>query len=397
MIRLFYTDEQRAFADEVRAWVRANLNPHTREKMLNGGRISFGDLKEWWQTLHAKGWGAPAWPVEHGGTGWDVIRRSLFTDICHEEGAPNTNVWALNMIGPVLLTFGNEEQKARYLPRMLDVSDFWAQGFSEPGAGSDLANLKTRAEDKGDHWLVNGQKLWTTYAQFANKIFLLVRTDPQVKPQQGISLLLADMATPGITVRPVITIDGEHEVNEVFLDDVKIPKENIVGVPGQGWDIAKSLLSTERVGIAQVGKLKRNLARIKAIAADMPAGHGSKRMIDCAHVRTEIAMIEAELMGIEISNLRMLMAEKVYAEASMLKLKSSEIEQKQNELMMELGGPVALLVDEGARDHLGQGLPAGPPYAPSLAPEYFRTRAATIYGGTSEVQHNIIARTMLGL
>jgi alkylation response protein AidB-like acyl-CoA dehydrogenase len=290
------------------------------------------------------------------------------------------------MIGPVLISFGTEKQKALISP-MLSVEDFWCQGFSEPGAGSDLASLKTIAEDKGDHWLVNGQKLWTTNAHHANKIFLLVRTDTSVKPQKGISMLLADMDTPGIEVRPVITIDRRHEVNEVFLTDVVIPKDNIVGEPGQGWDIAKFLLSNERVGIAQVGLQKLLLRRLKSLVENQAGGH---------RYSNEVRRLEADILGLEVSGLRLLKAETITAaEPSLLKLKSSENTQRCFELAVEIAGLEALPHDEASQLHAeGCWLDAS---VGSLFSEYCESRAYTIFGGTSEVQHNIIARAALGL
>jgi alkylation response protein AidB-like acyl-CoA dehydrogenase len=303
------------------------------------------------------------------------------------------------MIGPVLIAFGSETQKQYYLPRILSGEDWWCQGFSEPGSGSDLASLRTKAVLDGDHWVVNGQKTWTTLAQHANLIFCLVRTDPTVKKQEGISMLLIDMNSPGVTVRPIITIDGEHEVNEVFFDDVRVPRENIVGEPGKGWTYAKFLLSHERSGIARVGQAKRELRRLKTIAAaEMVEG---VPLIETRAFREKIAAVEIDLMALELTNLRMIAAEKSGqapgAEANMLKIKGSEVQQSLTELMMEAVGPYALPFDPDALEPGWNGEPIGPDYAAPLAGTYFNFRKVSIYGGSNEIQRNILSKSLLGL
>lgn len=385
-MNLIYSEEELAFTESIRHWVRKNLDPTVRDKMIKGGLVTWEEKVGWWKTLHDQGWAAPGFPVEHGGTGWDIVQQSIYFSVLAEEGAPMSNIWAQKMIGPVLIAFGSEKQ-TELIPPLLSVEDFWCQGFSEPGAGSDLASLRTTAEDRGDHWLVNGQKLWTTNAHHANKIFLLVRTDTSVKPQKGISMLLADMDTPGIQVRPVITIDRRHEVNEVFLTDVVIPKEGIVGEPGQGWDIAKFLLGNERVGIAQVGLQKLLLRRLRALMENQPGGH---------RYGDEVRRLEADILGLEVSGLRLLKAETVTAaESSLLKLKGSENIQRCFELAVEIAGMDALPYDEASQLHAeGCWLDAS---VGSLFSEYCESRAYTIFGGTSEVQHNIIAKAALGL
>ena len=385
-MNLIYSEDELAFAESIRQWVRGNLDARVRDKMIKGGLITWEEKVSWWKTLHAQGWAAPGFPVEYGGTGWDIVQQSIYFSVLAEEGAPMNNIWAQKMIGPVLIAFGSEMQK-ELIPRLLNVEDFWCQGFSEPGAGSDLASLKTFAEDKGDHWLVNGQKLWTTNAHHANKIFLLVRTDTSVKPQKGISMLLADMDTPGIEVRPVITIDRRHEVNEVFLSDVVIPKENIVGEPGQGWAIAKFLLGNERVGIAQVGLQKLLLRRLKSLVITQPGGR---------RYSNEVRRLEADILGLEVSGLRLLKARSITAaEPSLLKLKSSENIQRCFELAVEIAGLDALPHDEASQLHAeGCWLDAS---VGTLFSDYCESRAYTIFGGTSEVQHNIIAKAALGL
>jgi alkylation response protein AidB-like acyl-CoA dehydrogenase len=396
---LRYTAEELAFAEEVRAWVRANLSPSTRDKVLNAKRLAKQDYLDWHRKLYERGWVVPAWPKEHGGTGWTTIQRHLFEEVLSEEGAPEIVAFSVRMIGPVLIAFGNEQQKSHYLARIRSGEDWWCQGFSEPGSGSDLASLRTKAVLDGDHWVVNGQKTWTTLAQHADMIFCLVRTDSSVKKQQGISMLLIDMKSPGVTVRPIITIDGAHEVNEVFFDDVRVPKENLVGEVNKGWDYAKFLLSHERTGIARVGRSKRELARLKHIAkTELVDG---VPLIETQSFRGKIAALEIELMALEISGMRMLAAAQEGkapgAEANMLKIKGSVIQQRLTELMMEAVGPYALPFNSEAREIGWNGTPIGPEYAASLAPDYFNYRKTSIYGGSNEIQRNILSKAKLGL
>jgi len=396
---LKYSEEERAFADEVRAFVRAELDPAVRERVLNHKRLSKEDFLGWHRKLHSRGWVAPNWPKAYGGCGWNAVNRYIHEEVLAEEGAPPIVAFSINMIGPVLIAFGSDAQKQHYLPRILSGEDWWCQGFSEPGSGSDLASLRTKAVLDGDHWIVNGQKTWTTLAQHANLIFCLVRTDATVKKQEGISMLLIDMNTPGITVRPIITIDGEHEVNEVFFDDVRVPKENIVGEPGKGWTYAKFLLSHERSGIARVGQAKRELRRLKEIAkAELVDG---VPLIETKTFREKIAAVEIDLMALELTNLRMIAAEKSGqapgAEANMLKIKGSEVQQNLTELLMEAVGPYALPFDPDALEPGWNGEPIGPDYAAPLAGTYFNYRKVSIYGGSNEIQRNILSKSLLGL
>src|SRR5512144_1017919 len=264
---LAFSAEELAFRDEVRSFLTANIPADTRRKVLEGLEVSKDDTLRWQQILHKKGWGGPNWPKEFGGTGWDPVRQFIFEEESAAAGAPRLLPFGLKMVGPVIMRFGDAAQQKRFLPRILSGEDWWAQGYSEPGSGSDLASVKTRAERKGDHYLVNGQKTWITLAQHANWIFCLVRTDPGVKPQAGISFLLVDMRTPGVTVRPITLLDGTQEVNEVRLEDVKVPVENLVGKENEGWTYAKFLLGHERANIAGIGGAKRDLARLKRIAS----------------------------------------------------------------------------------------------------------------------------------
>ncbi|HVJ52153.1 MAG TPA: acyl-CoA dehydrogenase family protein [Aliidongia sp.] len=396
---LRYTAEELGFAEEVRSWVKANLSPSTRDKVLNAKHLEKHDYVDWHRKLHERGWVVPSWPVQYGGTGWTTIERHLFEEVLTEEGAPEVISFGVRMIGPVLMAFGSDAQKGHYLPRIRSGEDWWCQGFSEPGSGSDLASLRTKAVLESDHWIVNGQKTWTTLAQHADMIFCLVRTDPAAKKQMGISMLLIDMKSPGVTVRPIITIDGAHEVNEVFFDDVKVPKENLVGEVNKGWDYAKFLLSHERTGIARVGRSKRELERLKHIAKTEQVD--GVPLIETRAFREKIAALEIDLMALEISGMRMLAAAQEGKapgpEANMLKITGSVIQQRLSELMMEAVGPYALPFDPDARELGWNGTPIGPDYAAPLAPDYFNYRKTSIYGGSNEIQRNILSKAKLGL
>lgn len=401
---LSYSQSDIAFADEVRSFIQANLNPETKNRVLAGKLPSRAQRAEWQKILLRRGWGAPAWPTEYGGTGWSIVEKHLFEDVMAEEGAPHPPVFGMGMLAPVLMKFGSEAQKRHYIPRILSLEDWWCQGFSEPGAGSDLASLKSRAERSGDEWILNGQKIWTTLAHVADMMFCLVRTSREARKQEGISLLLVDMKSPGVTVRPLITIDGEHEVNEVFLDNVRVPAANIVGEVGKGWDYAKYLLSHERTGIARVGQSKREIKRLKAIAALQPTPAG--RLIEDPAFQMRVAALEIDLMALEITTLRMIAS--LHAgpgagsgagpgagpgvEANILKIKGSELQQDIAECMMDAVGLAALpFVPVEDADSLSP-LDAG-----CLAPTYFNMRKVSIYGGSNEVQRNILSKVALGL
>ena len=379
---LNFTGEELAFRDEVRAFMDTNIPAETRRKVLEGVEVSRDDTLGWHQTLHRHGWGGPNWPKEFGGTGWDPVRQYIFEEESAATGAPRLLPFGLKMVGPVIMRFGNAAQQKRFLPRILSGEDWWAQGYSEPGAGSDLASLKTRAERKDGHYVVNGQKTWITLAQHANWIFCLVRTDPVVKKQAGISFLLIDMKARGVTVRPITLLDGSHEVNEVWFEDVEVPVENLVGDENGGWTYAKFLLGHERTNIAGVGASKRELARLKRIASE--ERKDGKPLLNDPGFATRVAQVEVELMALEITNLRVLAAEAERRapgpEASLLKIKGTEIQQAISELMMHAVGPRALSLRRGA-----------------LAATYLNLRKTSIYGGSNEIQKNIIAQTILGL
>ncbi len=389
------------FRDEVRAFIRAALPEDVRRKLVDGRHPSKQEIVGWQRILNRKGWAVPHWPREWGGTDWTPVQQYIFQDELQQAPAPSPLPFNVSMVGPVIAAFGSEVQKRRFLPRAANLDDWWCQGFSEPGAGSDLASLRTSAKLQGGHYLVNGQKTWTTLAQHADWIFCLVRTDPQAKKQEGISFLLIDMKSPGIAVRPIVTIDGGSEVNEVFLDDVRVPLENLVGEVNKGWDYAKFLLGNERTGIARVGVSKERLRRIKELASLERVG--DRRLIDDERFREKLAAVEVEIKALEMTQLRVVAAEarrekgRPDPASSILKIKGSEIQQATTELLMEVAGPYAMPCPPGQDEPGWNEPPIGPDWAGAVAPTYFNWRKISIYGGSNEIQKNIIAKAILGL
>ncbi|MFC4168058.1 acyl-CoA dehydrogenase family protein [Teichococcus aestuarii] len=397
-MELRYTPEEIAFRDELRATFRSKIPAEIRQKVSEGRHLERDEIAQAHRILHAEGLATPNWPVQWGGKDWTPVQRYIYTEEVQFNAVPMPLSFNVAMVGPVIANFASEEQKQKFLPATASLDIWWAQGFSEPGSGSDLASLKTTAKREGDHYIVNGQKTWTTLGQHADWIFLLVRTDPAApKKQQGISFLLADMKTPGITVRPIITIDGGHEVNEVFFDDVKVPVENLVGEENKGWDYAKFLLSNERTNIARVGFSKEKLALVKARAKETPAGEGM--LWDDVGFRHRVAMAEIELKALEITQMRAVAAQRHRAAdkpdptSSILKIKGSEIQQMATELMMTVAGPYAAAMP----GHSHNEPPVGPDWADAVAPQFFNYRKVSIYGGSNEIQRNIIAKAFLGL
>jgi alkylation response protein AidB-like acyl-CoA dehydrogenase len=382
---LDFSPAEVAFREEVRQFVQDSLPPHIRHKVMNGIHLERDDHVLWQRTLHQRGWGGVGWPREFGGPGWTPTELYIFEEECAKGGAPRLISFGLKMIAPVLMAFGNPEQQQRYLPKIMSAEEWWCQGYSEPGAGSDLASLKTRSVRDGDHYIVNGQKTWTTLGQYADWIFCLVRSDPDAKPQRGISFLLIDMKSPGVTVRPIITLDGAHEVNEVWLEDVRVPVANRIGEENQGWTYAKFLLGHERTNIAGVGIAKRELARLKRISA-------AEGRLDDPIFAARVAQVEIDLMALEITNLRVLSAEGAHQapgpEASILKIKGTEIQQAIAELMMQAVGSAALPFRQTG---------IGPDYADNLAAAYCNLRKLSIFGGSNEIQKNIISQMIMGL
>jgi pimeloyl-CoA dehydrogenase large subunit len=399
---LRFTPEENAFRAEVRAFLKEALPEEIRARLVGGHHPTRDDIVAWQRILNAKGWAVPHWPTEWGGTGWDPVRQYIFLDEMQQAPAPSPLQFGVYMVAPVIYTFGSQAQKERYLPAIANLDEWWCQGFSEPGAGSDLASLKTKAVRDGDHYVVNGQKTWTTLGQYADWIFCLVRTDPEAKKQAGISFLLIDMRTPGITVRPIQTIDGGREVNEVFFDDVRVPVANLVGEENRGWDYAKFLLGNERVGIARVGVSKERIRRVRELAGLELVG--GKPMIEDPRFREKLAAVEVELKALEMTQLRVVAAERTRERgkpdpaSSILKIKGSEIQQATTELLMEVVGPYALPYAEDEPDeHEGSNEPpVGPDWAARVAPTYFNWRKISIYGGSNEIQKNIIAKAILG-
>ena len=398
---LNYTAEELSFRDEVRAFVRAHLPRDIARKVLEHRRLHKDDMVRWQDILAEKGWLAGHWPEEYGGCGWTPVQVHIFDEETAALGAPPLVPFGLKMVASVIMAFGSPWQKEHYLTRIRENKDWWCQGYSEPGSGSDLASLKMRAQRvataQGDHYLVNGQKTWTTLAQFANMIFCLVRTSTEARKQEGISFLLIDMQSPGVSVRPIILLDGEHQVNEVFMENVKVPVRNLVGEEGRGWTYAKYLLGHERTGIAGVGASKRELVTLKEIAKrELRNG---RPLAEDPLFAARIAQVEIELLALEMTEMRVLSArgKAPGPEASILKIRGSEIEQTLTELMMEAVGPYALPFDPDAMELEYKGERVGPDYASPLAAHYFNYRKVTIYGGSNEIQRNIIAQMVLGL
>ncbi|MGI9333505.1 MAG: acyl-CoA dehydrogenase family protein [Gammaproteobacteria bacterium] len=387
-----------AFRQEVRAFAQAALPPAIKHKVEMGLSLTKDDYLTWQKILHAQGWIAPGWPVEHGGTGWTALQRYLFEEEMGLAGAPAVIPFGVKMVGPVLMAFGTEAQKSRYLVRILTSDDWWCQGYSEPGAGSDLASLKTRARLDDDHYVVNGAKTWTTYAQYADMMFCLVRTSDEGKKQQGISFLLIDMTSPGITVTPITTLDGGCEINQVFFDDVRVPVANLVGEEGAGWTVAKYLLGHERSNMAPIGRFKRELAQVRTIAANESSN--GEPLIEDRRFRERLAEIEVELLALESVLIQVLSDEsagrELGPEVSLLKIKGTQMQQTVAELKLEALGPYAHAFQPEALEPGWNEEPIGPEYAASIAPMYFNWRKASIYGGSNEIQKNIIAKAVLG-
>lgn len=389
---LNYSADEAAFRTEVRSWLQANIPPHLKEKVAAYQELDREDLLTWQRILATKGWVAPSWPVEWGGTDWNAVQRYIFEEECGLAGAPPLVPFGLAMCAPVLIQFGTQAQKERFLPRIYHGNDFWCQGYSEPGSGSDLASLKTRAERRSDHYLVNGQKIWTTMGHFADWIFCLVRTDFGTSiRQEGISFLLIDIKTAGISVRPLILMDGGHEVNEVFFENVKVPLENLVHEEGKGWTVAKFLLGHERLNTGRVGASKRELATLKRYAASRQ--RNGRPLLDDPRFADRLAELEIDLMALEITNLRFLDqlrgGKSPGAGVSMLKIRGTEIQQRLTELAMEAGGADAMRVSDAEGDEAK--------YAATLGLRYCNFRKTSIYAGSNEIQRNIMAKMMLGL
>ncbi|MXN66347.1 pimeloyl-CoA dehydrogenase large subunit [Stappia sp. GBMRC 2046] len=393
---LNFTPEEATFRDEVRAFLKAELPGELSDKVLSGHTLSKEDMERWHAILNGRGWLASTWPTEFGGTGWSPVEKHIFEEECCLAGAPRIVPFGLHMLGPVLIRFGSKAQKAHYLPRILDGSDWWCQGYSEPGAGSDLASLRTSAVRDGDHYVINGQKTWTTLGQHANRIFCLVRTSKEGKPQEGISFLLVDLDTPGIEMRPIRLLEGGYEVNEVFFTDVRVPVENLVGEENLGWTIAKFLLTHERTNIAGVGFSVQAFEQLKALATQQR--RNGKRLIDNPLFAARLSEVEIDLEAMKITNLRMLADAQKNGrpgpESSMLKIKGTTIRQALNDLARRALGPAAAPFPSEA---LEGNLAIAPAGHTRNAARYFNNRKLSIFGGSNEIQRNILSKTMLEL
>ncbi|SDK87915.1 Acyl-CoA dehydrogenase [Franzmannia pantelleriensis] len=398
-MNLTFTAEEQAFRQEVRHFLETSLPAAIRERVRLGRRLTTDDHIHWQNLLGEHGWLGANWPAAHGGPGWSPVQRHIFDEECAAAHAPTVVPFGVNMVAPVLMKFGSETQQRHYLPRILDNRDWWCQGYSEPGAGSDLASLRTRAERDGDYYVVNGQKTWTTLGQHANMMFCLVRTDPNAKKQAGISFLLIDMATPGVSVRPLITLDGAHEVNEVFLEDVRVPVANRVGAEGEGWTCAKFLLTHERTGIAGLGHAKQALHHLKALASRLQ--HRGKPLLEQPIFRQRVVKAELELMALEVTNLRVIAAARdggvPGAESSLLKVRGSELRQELSDLTRRALGPAALPFFPDFLYGDAELADVEMAEAAAASPQYFNRRKLSIYGGSNEIQKSIVAKTILGM
>ena len=397
-MNLEFSPEDLAFRDEVRAFIDENYPAHLKGKRVNEDSFQKEDYTAWHRILAKKGWIAPSWPKEFGGTDWTPTQKYIWSE---EQARADTIAilpFGISMVAPVIYTFGTPEQKARFLPPTYNGDIWWCQGYSEPGAGSDLASLRTRAVREGDHYIVNGQKTWTTLAQNADWGFFLVRTNPDVKPQAGISFLLIDMKSPGVTVRPIITLGGEHEVNDVFLDNVKVPVDQRIFEENQGWTAAKFLLANERSGIAAVARSRRGIERVRDIAST-ELGDDAAPLLKDPLFKRKVAELEIDLLALEYTELRTLAAESAGKgpgpESSLLKIKGTEIQQRLTELLLEAAGRYGAPHLRAGK--AGDNAPVGPAYARAAADTYFNVRKTSIYGGSNEIQRNIIAKIVLGL
>jgi acyl-CoA dehydrogenase len=402
MIELRLNPSELAFRDEVRAFLARELGPDlvTAAAREPGIFVEHAVSKRWQGKLAARGWLVPSWPAEYGGTDWTPVQRYLFESECAAAGAPGVIPLGVGMVAPVIIRFGTEAQKKFYLPRIVSGEDYWCQGYSEPGSGSDLASLKTRADADAADYILNGSKIWTTHAHFANRIFCLVRTGHAGKPQQGISFLLVDLASPGIRIAPITSLGGDHEVNQIFFDDVRVPQANRVGAEGEGWTCAKYLLEFERGGNVAGPRLQRAVRELWRVAGVETDGRGVPLAED-PEVRRRIAELEVDVAALTFSELRLLTrlakGGSPGGEASVLKIEMSELKQRITECAVALLGPSALIFDRRRPQPMDPADPIAAPHVGPIVPTYLNSRAASIYGGSNEIQRNLVARMLLGL
>lgn len=397
LMQPFEPPESQAFRSEVRDFLASALPHSLRDKVIHHRRLVKDDFVQWHRIVHQRGWAGASWPVKYGGTGWTAIEQLIWDVEASMAGAPIIQPFGINMVAPVIMTYGTEEQKRWYLPRILSCEDWWCQGYSEPGAGSDLAALQLRAQREGDYYILNGQKTWTTLAQYANMMFCLVRTQSTARRQEGISFLLVDMKTPGVAVRPIQLMDGAADVNDVFFENAAVPVANLIGEENRGWSYAKFLLGNERTSIAGVGRSKRELLSLKRLALNRRQ-RGRPLLSDPLFAAC-VARVEIDLMALELLVLRVesANAQSLIALSSAIKIAGTEIQQRISELMMKAVGPAALPFDPGFLEGRAAHARGGDDAAAGLASTYFKARATTIYGGSTEIQKNIIAQHALSL
>ena len=398
-MNLNFSNEDLKFKEEVRNFINENLNPSTKKKIEIGHHINKDEMFDWQTKLYKKGWMAPSWPQEYGGTGWSVTQRYIFDEECGAASAPTVLPFGVTMVAPVIIKYGTEEQKNYYLPKILSTEHWWCQGYSEPGSGSDLASLSTKAEKVEGGYKINGTKTWTTMAHYADMMFVLVRTNSDCKPQEGISFMLLDMKSSGVSVKPIITLDGGHEVNMVYLEDVFVPEENLIYEENKGWTVAKYLLGHERTSIAAVSRSKKSLAKVREIAKSQK--NGDKTLDKDQRFMDKVTKCDIRLQALEYAELKAISNDAKGippgAEASMLKIRGSEIQQEITELVLEASGYYAYPYQPNAMD-TGSNQPIiGPDWSTASAPKYFNTRKTTIYGGSNEIQKNILAKMVLEL
>ena len=399
-MNITYSEEDNKFKEEVKDFINNNLNPNTKKKIEEGHHLTKEDMLEWQNKLYKKGWMAPSWPKEYGGTEWTVTQRYIFDEECGAASAPPVLPFGVTMVAPVIIKYGTKEQKDFYLPKILSTEHWWCQGYSEPGSGSDLASLSTKAERVEGGYKINGTKTWTTMAHYADMMFVLVRTNANCKPQEGISFMLLDMKSPGVSVKPIITLDGGHEVNMVYLENVFVPTENLIFEENKGWTVAKYLLGHERTSIAAVSRSKKSLAKVKEIAKLKIVGNNS--LYEDQRFMDKVAKCDIRLQALEYAELKAISNDAKGispggAEASMLKIRGSEIQQEITELVLEASGYYAYPYQPNALDAGSNEPVIGPSWSTSSAPKYFNARKTTIYGGSNEIQKNILAKMVLEL
>ena len=398
-MNLNYTDEDNKFRKEIKGFIKSNLSEEVLKRASNGGKYTKDEIVNWQKALYKKGMFASNWPKDYGGCDWTPMQRYIFDQETAFANTPQIVPFGVTMVGPVIIKFGTSIQKEKYLPKILNSEHWWCQGYSEPGSGSDLASLQTKAVSEGNNYIVNGTKTWTTLAQYSDWMFCLVRTNTKSKPQEGISFLLIDMSSKGIKVEPIITLDGSHEINTVYLEDVVVPKDNLIYEENKGWTVAKYLLSHERTSIAQVARSKSAIKKLKNIASQET--YLNSPLINNVRFRDKLTKLEMDMHALEYSELRILSDEAKGAapgaEASFLKIRGSELQQKISELTLEAVGTFGIVKSNESNIEKTNEYFPGPEYANNVGADYLNLRKTTIYGGSNEIQKNILSKMVLGL